>query len=110
MINRIILIGRLANDPVFKQNAEGVVSLQFTVAVPSGEHVDYIPCVSFSKIAEWMNNRNMKKGEYVAIEGRMQSGRYEKNGDIKYTLNCVVEKYVDPNKKQQDDTMLGGEF
>lgn len=110
MINRIILIGRLANDPIFKQSAEGIVNLQFTVAVPNGEHVDYIPCVSFGKLAEWMNNRNMKKGEYIAIEGHMQSGKYEKNGDIKYTLNCVIEKFVDPSTKQQSDTVQGEEF
>jgi single-strand DNA-binding protein len=102
MINKTILVGRLSKEVLFKQSKEGNVSATFTVAVSRNSEVaDFIPCVAFGKTAELINNRDFKKGNMIAVEGHMQSGKYEKNGETRYTLECVVDKFVDPTPKSK---------
>lgn len=79
MLNKVILIGNLANDPELKYTPSGVAVSSFRVAVnrPTGPNAqgereaDFIDVVAWRQNAEFAANY-LTKGRLVAIEGRIQ--------------------------------------
>jgi single-strand DNA-binding protein len=79
MLNKVILIGRLANDPELKYTPSGVALSSFRVAVnrpmapnSQGEReADFIDVVAWRQNAEFAANY-LSKGRLVAVEGRLQ--------------------------------------
>jgi single-strand DNA-binding protein len=66
----------------------------FTVAVDKpgkDKGADFIRCTAFDKIAENIC-RYMDKGRQIAIEGRINTGSYEKDGQKINTYEIVVER------------------
>lgn len=51
---------------------------------------DFISCVAFGKTAEFYE-RFGRKGTKFLIEGRIQTGSYERDGQKVYTTDIVVE-------------------
>jgi len=101
MLNRIILIGRLAQDPELRYTpAEGVAVATFSLAVErpfanqKGEkEVDFIRIVVWRKQAENCANY-LSKGRLAAVEGRLQLRSYEDRDGIKRTIAEVVASSV----------------
>lgn len=86
MLNRVILIGRLANDPELKYTPSGIAVTQFRLAVnrpisneakQGGQEAqaDFISIVAWRQSAEFAANY-LGKGRLVAIEGRLQVREY----------------------------------
>ncbi|MBI3911566.1 MAG: single-stranded DNA-binding protein [Armatimonadetes bacterium] len=78
MLNRVILIGRVANDPELKYTPSGIPVSTFRVAVnrpvanAAGEReADFIDVVTWRQAAEFAANY-LGKGRLVAVEGRLQ--------------------------------------
>lgn len=77
MLNRVILIGRLANDPELKYTPSGIAVANFTLAVnrapnAQGEReADFVPIVVWRQSAEFAANY-LTKGRMVAVDGRLQ--------------------------------------
>jgi single-strand DNA-binding protein len=80
MLNKVILIGRLATDPELKYTPSGVAVTSFRVAVdrPFGRNAetgeketDFIDIVAWRQSAEFAANY-LNKGRLVAIDGRLQ--------------------------------------
>ena len=77
MLNRIVLIGRLANDPELKYTPSGIPVATFRLAVDrrpnsQGEReADFIPIVAWRQSAEFAANY-LTKGRLLAIDGRLQ--------------------------------------
>ena len=74
-------IGRLVRDPEvrFTQSNKQVVS--FTIAVNKkfkNDEADFIPVVAWEKTAEFIA-KYFRKGQQIAIEGRLQTRSYEDN-------------------------------
>lgn len=83
MLNRVILIGRLTQDPVLSYTQSGKAVAKFTLAVDRGikdqtgkSQADFIDIVVWDKQAENVSNY-VKKGHMVAVEGRLQVRSYE---------------------------------
>lgn len=100
-MNKVILIGRLTKEPEvrYSQTAQGNTAIaRFSLAVDrkfkkDGEaSADFINCVAFGKNGEFAE-KYLKKGTKIAVEGRIQTGSYEKNGQKVYTTDIVVEGY-----------------
>lgn len=98
-MNKVILMGRLTRDPDVKwtQGQNQTCVAKFTVAVDrrkkkDGEQsADFISCIAFGKIAEFVE-KYIKKGTKVVIDGRWQTGSYtNRDGAKVYTNDCVVE-------------------
>ena len=88
-INRVILLGRLVKDPV-----EGNNHCKFTVAVGriKKDEADFINCIAFGKTAELITTY-LNKGSQIAIEGRIQTGKFvSKDGETKFTTDVVVDR------------------
>src|SRR4029450_11861934 len=83
MLNRVILIGHLANDPELKYTPSGHAVTTFRVAVSrpftnaQGEReTDFIDIGAWRQAAEFAANY-LGKGRLVAVEGRIQVRSYE---------------------------------
>lgn len=94
-MNHITLIGRLAKDPELKYSQSGKAYCRFSVAVPrefNRDETDFLDCVAWNKtaetIAEWLN-----KGRRIAIQGRLETGTYEKDGKNIKTHNIIVDRF-----------------
>ena len=110
-MNIVMLIGRLTKDPEVRyipDTQRAVASFCIAVDRPTkGEEkkTDF-PLISvFGKQAE-VCERYLTKGRKVAIEGRLQTRKYEKNGDTAYASEVVASKvefidYPKDNKTEE---------
>ena len=103
-MNKVILSNtRLVRDVDVKVS-NGLVIAKFTVACNrtfNKEKSDFINCVAFGKRAETIA-QYFTKGSSINLEGRIQTGFYEKDGQKIYTFEVVVENFEFPqgNKKE----------
>lgn len=102
-MNNVNLVGRLTRDPELRYTTSGMAVVRFTLAVDrrmSREKrmeaqaknqpiTDFISCTAWNKTAELIANY-VEKGKQLAIEGRIQTGSYEKNGQRIFTTDVVV--------------------
>lgn len=103
-MNRVILLGRLARDPEvrYTQSAEPLAVCRFAVAVDrpfsrnrqEGEPTaDFINCVCFGKRGESIN-QYFRKGNRIAVQGRLQVSNYtDQQGTKRYSTDVVVEDF-----------------
>lgn len=78
-MNRILLIGRLAQIPDVRYTREGKALCCFSLAVKNRSKdrpPDYIDCIAWEKLGEICGNY-LDKGRQVAVEGSIQMRRYE---------------------------------
>ena len=91
-MNNVVLIGRLTKDAEVRYSGETPVA-RFTLAVDRNSRdkaTDFIPIVVFGKQAENVE-RYLGKGRQCAVEGRIQTGSYEKSDGTKvYTTDVVA--------------------
>lgn len=102
-MNSVNIIGRLTKEPELRYTQSGKAVMRFTVAVnrnyskdkrqeaeAAGQPTaDFISCISWGKTAELIANY-FNKGSQIGIEGRIQTGSYEKDGQRIYTTDVVV--------------------
>lgn len=100
MLNRIVLVGRLAKDPELRYTPSGKAVASFTVAVgrrfanQQGEReTDFIDTVVWGKLAETVAN-HLQKGRMVGVEGRLQIRSYETQDGQKRRVAEVIADNV----------------
>ena len=100
MLNKVILIGRLTQDPELRYAPGGVAVARFTLAVnrarlnKQGEReTDFIDVVVWQKQAETCANY-IRKGRLVAVEGRLQVRSYDDSQGIRRKAAEVVAETV----------------
>lgn len=104
-MNRWTGIGRITRDPDIRQSGETKVA-RYTLAVDrrsKQEGADFIPCVAFGKSADFVE-KYLQKGMKIAVEGRIQTGSYEKNGQKVYTTDIIVDshEFVESRTERQE--------
>lgn len=105
-MNRVVLVGRICNDTELRESGQNKY-IRFNVAVnrrvtreDGKRDADFISCVAWNKTAEVIN-QYFKKGSLIALEGRIQTGSYEKdNGEKVYTTDVIVENFTFTEKKE----------
>lgn len=109
MLNRVVLMGRLCKDLEVKFSGSGLAYSSFTLAVnrrakkDAEQQADFIQCKVFGKCCEFMA-RHMGKGRQIAIEGRIQTGSYDKDGTKVYTTDVIVDNCYFADTKQSSQT------
>ncbi|MDL2281432.1 single-stranded DNA-binding protein [Selenomonadales bacterium OttesenSCG-928-I06] len=94
-MNRVILTGRLTQDPEVRYTQSGKAVASFSIAVDrymgqgNERSVDFIPIVAWERLAETCGN-NLTKGRAVLIEGRLQIRSYETNDGQKRRVAEVI--------------------
>jgi single-strand DNA-binding protein len=109
--------GRFTKDPDIRhsQGNNPTVVARFTIACDrrfakeGQDKADFINCVAFGKTAEFIE-KYFCKGKKAEIDGRIQTGSYEKDGRKIYTTDIVVEeigfaesKAASGEKKEEDE-------
>jgi len=118
VLNRVILIGRLANDPELKYTPSGIAVTQFRLAVnrpisneakQSGQEAqaDFISIVAWRQSAEFAANY-LGKGRLVAIEGRLQVREYVTQDGQKRRDVEVVSDNLKSLERPKDGAEGGG--
>ena len=106
-MNKAILIGRITKDPEVRYSADNLAIGRYTLAIDRiKEGTDFINCIAFGKSAEFAE-KYFSKGMKIAVEGRIQTGSYEKDGVKHYTTDVVVERQEFCESKKSDDTKSG---
>ena len=97
-MNSVSLTGRPTRDPETFENVT-----KFTLAVQRRKpgETDFITCVAFGKTAEFAA-KYMKKGVMYGVNGRIQTGSYERDGRKVYTTDVVAESIEFCERKQDD--------
>lgn len=104
-MNLVILYGRLTKDPELRYGQNGTANTFATIAVDRGlskekrqqaeangqPTADFISLKAFGKTAETFANY-FHKGNRIAVEGRITTGSYEKDGQRIYTTDVVVNR------------------
>lgn len=118
-MNKWVGIGRLTRNAdvryTNKQDGTQMCVARFTLAVDrrfkqEGQpSADFISCVAFGKQGEFAE-KYLKKGTKVAIEGRIQTGSYEKDGKKVYTTDVVVECQEFCERKSSEPSKSEDEF
>lgn len=105
-MNRVCLIGNLTKAVEVRYTQKGMAIANFTLAIrreikkEDGTYdSDFINCVAYGKQAEALG-KYIDKGSTLSVEGRIQTGSYEKEGKKVYTTDVVVEKiqFLDSKK------------
>lgn len=96
-MNKWIGIGRICNDVEATTGKTGSAVAKFRIAVnrefkKEGQpDADFLNCVAFGKTAEFVQ-KYLYKGIKIAVEGRIQTGSYDKDGVRHYTTDIVVDR------------------
>jgi single-strand DNA-binding protein len=112
-MNRVELIGRITRDPELRYTSSNIATTRFTLAVnrpfqgQNGEQgTDFINVVVWRKQAENVS-KYVSKGSLVAVEGRIQTGSYERDGQRVYTTDVVADSVQFLETKAQSQNRGG---
>ena len=111
MLNRIIIMGRLARDPELRHTQTGTAVASFRLAVDrdfkdkaTGEKgTDWIDVVAWRQTAEFVS-RYFTKGRMAVVEGRLQIRDWtDKDGGKRTTAEVVAENVYFGDSKRDGD-------
>jgi single-strand DNA-binding protein len=100
-LNRVVLVGRLTRDPEIRQIPSGTSVVNFSIASnrtyttnnERKEEVSYFNCLIWGKGGE-VFARYAKKGQRVAIDGRLQQRRWQdKDGNNRSVVEVVTDNF-----------------
>lgn len=98
-MNKAMVIGNLGNDPEIRYTQKGAAVATFSVATTERwkdadgvqqEHTEWHKIVAWKGLAEICGD-HLKKGSKVYIEGKMQTRKWEENGNIRYTTEIIAK-------------------
>ncbi len=96
MLNQIVLVGRLVQDPEIKELENGVKTSYITLAVSRSYknadgiyETDFIPCLLYKGIAE-NTAEYCKKGDVIGVKGRIQTKQEEDKSIIELVAERVT--------------------
>lgn len=97
-MNKVILIGNLANDPEAFTTQSGVSRSTFRIAVQRRfanaqgvREADFLTVVAWRQSADFCN-RYLTKGRKVAVEGSIQTRSYDaQDGSKRYVTEIIAD-------------------
>ena len=107
-MNKVQLIGRLTKDPELRYTKSNIAVASYTLAINTGygekQQTDFINITTWGKGGEFVKNY-FKKGQAIAIVGRLRSYNYEdKDGNKRYMTEVVTEdiEFIGDKKKEEN--------
>ena len=95
MCNKVFLTGRVTREWEIRATSSGTTIARNSIAVDSGygdnKRTDFINLTAFGKTAETLEKYGFK-GQKLLIEGRIQTGSYEKDGVKHSTTDIIVDR------------------
>lgn len=100
-INRVTISGNLTRDAELRQTQGGMSVLSIPVAVNDRrrnpqtneweDHANFVDCVLFGRRAEALAPK-LRKGQKVAIEGKLRYSSWERDGQRRSKLEVMVDE------------------
>jgi single-strand DNA-binding protein len=116
MLNKVILIGNLGNDPEVRYTQDGSMVVNFNLATTeywknkNGEkqkQTEWHRCVAFRKLAEICGNY-LSKGKQIYVEGKIQTRDWEdKEGNKRKTTEIILNNMQMLGGKSDSDAVKG---
>lgn len=116
MLNHIVIMGRLTQDPELRHTQAGTAVASFTVAVDrdfkdkeTGERkTDFIDCVAWRSTGEFVD-KYFAKGRMAVVEGRLQLRDWtDKEGNKRRSAEVLVSSVYFGDSKPKDGDSAGG--
>lgn len=106
MLNKVMIIGNLWEEPEMRFTPQGKAVTNFSVAVNKkrgeNENTEWFNIVAWNNLAESCN-RYLNKGSKVYVEGELQTRSWENNDGQKHYKTEVIANQVEfLDRKQQD--------
>ena len=111
MLNHIVIMGRLVQDPVLRTTQAGVNVASFTVAVDrdfggrdgSERQTDFIDCVAWRQTGEFVN-KYFQKGRMIVVSGRLQSRKWQdREGNNRTNWEIQADNVYFGDSKRESD-------
>lgn len=113
-INKVIILGRLGQDPEVKKFDDEGSMTKFSVATSKKwkakdgsekEDTQWHNISCFGKLAE-IASKYLSKGRQVYIEGELRTRSWEKDGERRYATEIVCERieFIGDNKVTKSDS------
>ena len=115
-MNKVILIGRLCADVELRRTNSSKAVASYRLAVDRRFKQEGQPEADFFNCVAWGNNgefasKYLHNGTKIAIEGRLQSRSYEKDGAKVYVTEVVVDHHEFCEKKSDSsDDSYGSNY
>lgn len=114
-LNKVMIIGRLGQDPELRYTPQGASVCSFTLATDEGykdqtgnmvEKTEWHKIVIWRKLAE-IAGQYLKKGSLVYIEGKLTTRMWEKDGHKNYTTEIIASQMTMLGSKGDTAHMSG---
>ena len=93
-MNKVHLIGNLTKDVELRYTKHNTPVAGYTIAVNTGygelQETNFINITTWGKAGEFVS-KYFKKGQPIAITGRLKNKNYESNGVKHYGMEVVTE-------------------
>lgn len=108
-VNKWIGIGNLGKDPEVRYMSSGKAVASFSIACSESwkdkttgekqERTEWVNCTAFDKLGE-ICEKYLRKGSQVYVEGRLQTDKYQKDGQDRYSTKVVISDMKMLGKKE----------
>ena len=108
-MNNVCLMGRVGQSPSIRYAQSGTAVCNFSLAtsekVKGEDKTQWHRLVAFGKTAELIE-KYCNKGDQLVVEGKIQYGSYEKDGQTVYTTDILVNRihFVSSKSKSSQET------
>lgn len=104
MLNRVIMMGRLAHTPEVKDGTKVArlrLAVQRDVKTKDGADADFFDVVAFGKTADFAG-QYLTKGRQILVEGRLQTRSYtDKDNNKRTAVQIVADRLYFADSKPQ---------
>jgi single-strand DNA-binding protein len=99
-VNKVILIGNLGSDPEVRYMPDGGAVANVSIAInetwkdkngEKQERTEWVRLAFFGKLAEIVGEYP-KKGDPIYVEGRLQTRKYQKDGEDRYITEVIGDR------------------
>ena len=113
--NKVILGGRLTQDPELRQSTSGIPVTTFSIAVNRRAAKGTEPQVDFFNVTAWRGNAELvtkffRKGSSIALSGSIQNRTWtDNNGQKRYATDIIADEifFVDSKGEGASSTSFG---
>lgn len=111
--NQVLQIGNVARDPECKYTTGGDMVAKFTLAVEdawkdgNGERkksTNWIPVTTWGALAEKVVHPFIERGMRLAVQGRLRTYEYDKDGEKRYGFELVAEEILMLDSKKESSS------
>lgn len=108
-MNKVHLIGNLVKDPELRYTKNNTPVASYTIAINSrygeNQETDYINITTWGKAGEFMQ-KYFKKGQAIALTGRLKNKNYEDNKGVKHYGMVVVTEDIEFVGSKKEETKV----